>query len=223
MNELVPIQKKYKFQDHGLNIFFYTKPIEYKILSVDNIGEIQDVEGRLIYIPYSLMLVDAFYNGVLTPMRAMLPVTDNDADSMLAWTAVNAVSDRHSKPPNMSVAVSISLTCMLTAVAREIISDLDPQIIGSIEKEKANFIGKFLTGEEIDEDEVKNRDTVIMLVAEYVDKFFHECIAPLVNSEPYVDVEYLYSTIYSYYSAFVRSLAERVNEVYFHPEVMESL
>lgn len=223
MNELVPIQNRYEFQDHGLNIFFFTKPIEYKILSEDNIGEIQDIDGRLIYIPYSLMYVDQFYNSVLTPMHAMLTVTNNDADSMLAWTVVNAVSDRHIRPPNMSVAASISLTCMLTAAAREAVSELDPQVIGLINKEKANFIGKFLTGEEISEDEVKNRDAVIMLVAEYVDKFFHECIAPLVNSETYVDVEYLYSTIYSYYGAFARSLAERVDEVYFHPEVMEGL
>lgn len=81
--------------------------------------DIEQHEGRLIYIPYSLMLVDAFYNGVLTPMNMMLPCTDTDADSMLAWVIIHTISDRKNRPPGMTAAMSITLNCMLCAAARE--------------------------------------------------------------------------------------------------------
>lgn len=186
----------------------------------DDEGDIQQHEGRLLYIPYSLMLVDAFYNGVLTPMGMMLSCTDNDVDSMLAWTIVNAVSDMRDKPPGMTAEMSIALNCMLCAAARETITSLDPQVVGLIDKEKVNFFQKLFAGEKITDDDVLARDSVTMLVAEYVDQFVEECVRTLYRNN---DVSGLIKTISGYYKRFAESMANKVDAVYFHPEVLEGL
>ena len=225
MNALVPIQKRYEIQDHGLNLFFYEDNTEYLFVFDNNdpkeppVINIEEHEGRLIYIPYSLMLVDAFYNGVLTPMSMMLPCTDTDANSMLAWTIIHAVSDRQNKPPGMTAAMSVTLNCMLCAVAREKIASLDPQVVALIGKEKVNFFEKLFAGEKITDDDLSGRDAVMMLVAEYVDQFFEECVVPLYDG----DVSGLIQTISGYYKRFAEATAERVDVVQFHPEVLERL
>lgn len=221
MNALVPIQKKYEIQDHGLNLFFYKDNREYLFVFEDKESDIdiEHHEGRLIYIPYSLMLVDAFYNGVLTPMDMMLPCTDTDANSMLAWVIIHTISDRQNRPPGMTAAMSITLNCMLCAVAREKITSLDPQVVALIDIEKVNFFEKLFAGEKIADDDVSTRDSVMMLVAEYVDQFFEDCVIPLYEG----DVSGLIKTISGYYKRFAESIADRVDVIQFHPEVLEKL
>lgn len=219
MNELVPIKKSYEVQDHGLNLFLYNDNKDYTFLFDDTDIDINECTGRLVYIPYSLMLVDAFYNGVLTPMEMMFPVTDNDADSMLAWTIVNAVSDRQKKPIGMTTPMSITLNCILCSVAREKVVSIDQETIDKIDQEKEEFFKTLFKGGNPGEVDLSGRDSVMILVAEYVDQFFSECLDPLY----YQDVSGLINTIYGYYKRFAEATAQKVNLINFHPEVLERL